>query len=346
MLFVDCVNVCGHTLCVCLAVCRTMNGWWFYFSLCHAASKRKNSVNSTFFHACRMPMNFLRCKILSSGWANNSRFSWFHYFQYLCFRWVCVCVRTRIYLQLFRVCTITWDAWGCQKYTFILAYLFIFSFCFVVFDSVSGCLPLSFPLSFGGFWWPMSLSHSLRCLLVCCFCWDGVRQTYVYITYTTLESYFLCCWTDLTAAHSLEIDQKFSRFCLCMCTDRNRLYTPNGNVHLIKFFHFFFVFFFACLLSLRHPQYFFFSLSHFRIGFIALHGSNGWNDGGTMDAHHFPRNLTKQHGKLLPYSTWDDFFKRKIYTPNRNGPALRRACSSKIRVYRSDKVNTDKNFRI
>lgn len=61
-----------------------------------------------------------------------------------------------------------------------------------------------------------------------------------------------------------------ARPCLCMYTDRNRLYTPNGNVHLIKFF------FLPPVAAIRNT--FSSSLSHFRIGFIALHCK--WMDDG------------------------------------------------------------------
>lgn len=141
---IDCMYIYSGAHCVCVSHDEWMMILFFTLSCCIVNGK--NSVNNIFFPGW-MPHeksgeiftnseNF-RCYQIYLVQDGGEQFKIFMalLFSILVFP-LGACVWARVYLQLFLVYTITWDAWGCQKYTFILAYLFIFSFCFVVFDSV------------------------------------------------------------------------------------------------------------------------------------------------------------------------------------------------------------------
>lgn len=195
------------------------------------------------------------------------------------------------------------------KYTFIFG---VFVYLFV----------LSFSIPFSVFFYSLSLSVSLSRMLlmavvvvvVACdvysFCFvetvldKPIYKIYVY-HFEILFSMLLSRFNGNTLHWGY---QKFNMRCwrvcvyvcvrVCVCTDRNRLYTPNGNVHLIKFF------FLSCRFL---PRYFFFS-DNSRFGCVDLYCKWYTMDAGCAVAL-FREYLHRKVSILL-----ETFPKRKIYT--------------------------------
>lgn len=193
----------------------------FHFVTLH--HNRKNSVNNSFFafHTFpfhRIPKFYVTIQDFHASTIFNTCVSagclYMYVYMSACLSSAFPCLYNN--MRMHEAAKNTRLFWRiCLSFRFVLS----FSFPFSVFLFFCYCCCCSHSLFLECFWWPRNIVVVVVVVAVYvmftrfCFCWDGVRQTYVY-HFEILFSMLLSRFNGNTL--QIEDTRKFSRWCWCL----------------------------------------------------------------------------------------------------------------------------------